>query len=361
METPHKVEGLPHEVEGWAAPDESGVLVPFKFTRRATGPDDVTFKVLYCGICHTDLHELRNQWKNSHYPILPGHEIVGIVTEVGTNVSDFKVGERVGVGLLVWSCAECDACHKGQEQYCDKSVWSFNGTYIDGTPTYGGYSNLMVTDKRFVLHMPDNLPLDAAAPLLCAGITIYSPMKYFGMTEKGKNFGVVGLGGLGHMAVKFGKAFGLVVTIISTHPSKEEEALHTLGADHFLNSRDPEQMEKAAKSMDYIIDTVSAFHSLDSLLQLLKVNGRLILVGLPEKPLQLISSNVVCGRRFVGGSLVGGLQETQEMLDFCGEHNISATIEKLPLKCVNKAMERLEEGDVKYRFVLDIGGGDTPM
>lgn len=340
-------------VEGWAARDESGILSPFNFTRRKTGPHDVTFKIVYSGICHSDLHQIRNEWKGSQYPMVPGHEIVGTVVEVGSEVKIFSAGDRVGVGCMVGSCHHCDSCSKGQEQYCEKVIWTYGSTDVDGSVTFGGYSSLMVCNQSFVVKVPENLPLDAAAPLLCAGITVYSPMKYFQMTEPGKSLGVVGLGGLGHMAVKFGKAFGLKVTVISTSPSKEKEAREVLGADHFVISKDEKQMQGAAKSVDYIIDTVSANHPVEPLLNLLKVNGKLVIVGLPEKPVQFAAPAVVMGRRFVGGSLIGGVKETQEMLDFCGEHNICCMIEKIPMEYVNTAMERLVKGDVKYRFVID--------
>ncbi len=347
-------------VEGWAAKDESGLLSPFNFTRRETGSHDVTFKVAYCGVCHSDLHQIRNDWKNSQYPMVPGHEIVGTVLEVGSEVKNFAVGDRVGVGCMVWSCQQCDSCGKHQEQFCEKVIWTYNGIYVDGLPTFGGYSSWMVCDQRFVVKIPENLPFDAAAPLLCAGITVYSPMKHFEMTEPGRSLGVVGLGGLGHMAVQFGKAFGLKVTVISTSPKKEKEAREVLGADHFLVSKDQKQMQEATKSLDYIIDTVSAEHPLLPLLNLLKVDGRLVLVGMPEKPLCLPPIALTSGRRFVAGSAIGGVKETQEMLDFCGKHNISCVIEKVPMDYVNTAMERLEKGDVKYRFVIDIAGSFSP-
>ncbi|MCO5611649.1 hypothetical protein L7F22_065903 [Adiantum nelumboides] len=336
------------KVEGYAAQDSSGHLAPFVFTRRATGPQDVTFKISYCGICHSDLHQIRDEWGGSIYPMVPGHELVGVVTEVGAEVTKFKVGDRVGVGCMVSSCAECDACEKKVEQYCPRAVWTYNSRDAQGKPTYGGYSSLMVADEKFVLRIPDNLPLDGAAPLLCAGVTVYSPMCHFGMTEKGKHFGVVGLGGLGHMAVKFGKAFGLEVTVISTSPNKKAEAIDILGADHFLVSSDKEAMKKATKSLDYIIDTVSAVHALEPLLNLLTVNGKLVLLGIPEKPLQIQPGAVIFG------SLIGGIEETQEMLDFCAEKNITSMIEKIPMQYVNTAMERLAKSDVKYRFVIDV-------
>nr|ABK21490.1 unknown [Picea sitchensis] len=342
------------EVEGWAARDDSGILSPINFTRRKTGSNDVTFKVAYCGICHSDLHQIRNEWKNSMYPMVPGHEIVGLVTEVGSEVKKFAVGDRVGVGCMVWSCQQCDSCSEGQEQYCDKTVLTYNAINADGSPTFGGYSSLMVCNQRFVVKIPETLPFDAEAPLLCAGITVYSPMKYLQMTEPGKSLGVVGLGGLGHMAVKLGKAFGLRVTVISTSPKKEKEAREVLGADHFIISKDQKQMQDAAKSLDYIIDTVSADHPIQPLISLLKVQGKLVLVGLPENPIYFHPAAVISGRRFVGGSSIGGVKETQEMLDFCAEHNISCMIENIPIDYVNTAMERLGKGDVKYRFVINV-------
>ncbi|KAJ7517614.1 hypothetical protein O6H91_21G031700 [Diphasiastrum complanatum] len=345
---------LEHEVHGWAARDCSGVLSPFKFSRRATGPRDVTFKVLYCGICHSDLHQIRNEWQNSKYPMVPGHEFVGIVTEIGPEVHQHKVGDHVGVGCMVGSCQNCDSCAKGAEQYCECMTPTYNDVDQDGKPTYGGYSALMVCDERFVLQIPKSLPLDAAAPLLCAGITVYSPLRYFGMDEAGKSLGVVGLGGLGHMAVKFGKAFGMNVTVISTSPSKEEEARLILNADNFLVSKNDQQMKKAVKTLDYIIDTVSAKHELEPLLSLLKVNGKLVLVGGPEEPLQLNPFAILFGRKTVAGSTIGGIKETQDMLDFCGVHNLISTIETIPFEYVNKAMDRLAKSDVKYRFVIDV-------
>ncbi|KAG0626426.1 hypothetical protein M758_2G124900 [Ceratodon purpureus] len=343
-----------NEVCGYAAKDKAGHLAPFKFTRKQAGPEDVTFKVLHCGVCHSDLHQIRNEWKNSKYPMVPGHEIIGTVTEVGSSVSKFKVGDTVGVGCMVLSCHQCDSCEKGLEQYCGKVVWSYNATYPDGAPTYGGYSTQMIADERFVLRIPDNLPKDAAAPLLCAGITVWSPMQYFGMNVKGARFGLVGLGGLGHMAVQFAKSFGMHVTIFSTSPNKEKEARELLGADDFVVSKDEEAMKAKAKSIDFIIDTVAAKHSLDPYIAALKTNGKMCLVGMPPESLEIMPATLTSGRKLVAGSAIGGIKETQEMLDYCGEHNITCMIENLPLSECNTAMERLEKNDVKYRFVLDI-------
>eukprot|EP00250_Pteridium_aquilinum_P006634 c16513_g1_i1 orf=331-1392(-) len=342
------------KVDGFAAHDSSGRLTPFSFTRRATGPEDVVFKVTHCGICHSDLHQIRNEWQQAMYPLVPGHEIVGIVTEVGAEVVKFKVGDHVGVGCMVMSCGECDACDQKAEQYCPKLIWTYNSIDLDGSTTYGGYSTLMIASEKFVLRIPDGLPLDGAAPLLCAGITVYSPMHYFGMTERGRHFGVAGLGGLGHMAVKFAKAFSLKVTVISTSPNKKKEALEHLGADSFLISSDRDAMKEASKSIDYIIDTISAPHELEPLLDLLTVNGKLVLVGAPPEPLQFHSPALIIGRRIVGGSLIGGIQETQEMLDFCGEKGITSTIEKISVDYLHTALDRLSKSDVKYRFVIDL-------
>ncbi|KNA23093.1 hypothetical protein SOVF_027990, partial [Spinacia oleracea] len=282
------------------------------------------------------------------------HEIVGIVTKVGNNVKKFKVGEHVGVGVIVGSCEKCESCEQDLENYCPEMVFTYNANDKDGSRTYGGYSDVIVVNQRFVLNIPDNLPLDATAPLLCAGITVYSPMKYYGMAVSGKHLGVCGLGGLGHVAVKFGKAFGLKVTVISSSPDKEDEALNRLGADGFLVSKDAAKMKGAMGTMDFILDTVSAVHSLLPLLGLLKLNGKLITVGLPNKPLELPVFPLVFGRKLVGGSDFGGLKETQEMLDFCGKHNITADIELIKMDYINTAMERLAKSDVRYRFVIDV-------
>lgn len=345
----------PNKAFGWAARDTSGALSPFKFSRRATGEKDVTFKVLYCGICHSDLHMVKNEWGTSTYPLVPGHEIVGEVTEVGSKVKEFKVGDRVGVGCMVGSCRSCNDCTNNLENYCSKMILTYGAKYKDGTLTYGGYSDTMVADEHFVVRIPDTLPLDAAAPLLCAGITVYSPLKYYGLDKPDLHVGVVGLGGLGHMAVKFAKAMGAKVTVISTSPNKKKEALENLGADSFLISRDQDQIQAGIGTMDGIIDTVSAQHPLLPLIGLLKTNGKLIIVGAPEKPFELPAFPLLQGRKMVGGSGIGGMKETQEMLDFAAEHGIKPDIEVIAMDYVNTAMERLLKSDVKYRFVLDIG------
>ncbi|KAL7230556.1 hypothetical protein ACSBR2_008931 [Camellia fascicularis] len=345
----------PVKAFGWAARDPSGVLSPFKFSRRETGEEDVRFKVLYCGICHSDLHSIKNEWGFSTYPHVPGHEIVGVVTEVGSKVTKFKVGDTVGVGCMVGSCQSCENCSHDLENYCSKIILTYMSKYHDGTLTHGGYSNHMVANERFVVRFPENLPLDGGAPLLCAGITVYSPLKYYGLNKPGTHLGVVGLGGLGHVAVKFAKAFGVRVTVISTSPGKKEEAMKHLGADSFLVSKDADQMQAAMGTMDGIIDTVSSIHPVMPLIGLLKTQGKLVMVGAPDKPLELPVFPLLTGRKLVGGSAMGGMKETQEMIDFAAEHNITADVEVVSMDYVNTAMERLHKGEVRYRFVIDIG------
>ncbi|KAI0507179.1 hypothetical protein KFK09_013300 [Dendrobium nobile] len=340
---------------GLAARDNSGVLSPFHFSRRANGEDDVTIKILYCGICHSDLHQLKNEWKNTIYPCVPGHEIVGVVTEIGSKVAKFKIGDKAGVGCLIGSCHSCESCNQNEENYCSKFVLTYNSVCADGAITYGGYSDKIVVDQHFVVKLPENLAMDKAAPLLCAGITVYSPMKNLQLNEPGKHLGVVGLGGLGHVAVKFGKAFGMKVTVISTSVKKREEAIDRLGADEFLVSSDPLQMQAAMGTMDGIIDTVSAKHDLVPLIALLKTKGWLVMIGIPEHPLELSVGPLLFGGKTITGSLIGGIKDTQEMIDFAGKHNITADIELISADYVNKAMERLAKADVRYRFVIDIG------
>ncbi|KAL2468205.1 Cinnamyl alcohol dehydrogenase 7 [Forsythia ovata] len=350
-----------HEMEhpvnafGWAARDTTGILSPFNFSRRATGDLDVQFKILYCGICHSDLHFVKNAWGFTQYPIVPGHEMVGVVTEVGNKVEKVKVGDKVGVGCLVGSCRECDSCTEDLENYCSKLIITYCGKDVDGTTTYGGYSDIMVANEHFVVRWPENFPLDAGAPLLCAGITTYSPLKHYGLDKPGLHIGVVGLGGLGHVAVKFAKVFGSKVTVISTSANKKEEAIEKLGADSFLVSGNEEEMHGAAGTLDGIIDTVSAVHPLAPLISLLKTDGKLIMVGAPENPLEVPVFPLLTGRKVVAGSSIGGLKETQEMIDFAAKHNILPDVEIIPIDYVNTAMERLLKSDVKYRFVIDIG------
>ncbi|KAG0492553.1 hypothetical protein HPP92_005951 [Vanilla planifolia] len=355
MAAMENVEKAGNQAFGLAARDNTGVLSPFHFNRRKNGDDDVTIQILYCGICHSDLHQVKNEWKNTVYPCLPGHEIAGIVNEVGSNVRKFKVGDKAGVGYLVGSCGSCDGCKQNMENYCPKLIFTYNSTDKDGTTSYGGYSNFIVVNQSFVLKLPDNLPMDKAAPLLCAGITVYSPLRSSGLAEHGKHLGVVGLGGLGHVAVKFGKAFGMKVTVISSSASKKDEAIRRLGADAFLVSRDPEQIQAAVGTMDGIIDTVSAKHDLATLISLLKIKGKLMMVGAPDQPLEVPVFPLLFGGKAISGSIIGGIKETQEMLEFAGKHDITAEIELVSASYANEALERLAKGDVRYRFVIDIG------
>ncbi|KAK4752821.1 hypothetical protein SAY87_021619 [Trapa incisa] len=293
QETPYHTQ----MVSGWAAHDSSGKIEPFIFKRRENGPNDVTIKILYCGICHSDLHFAKNDWGITMYPVVPGHEITGVIVKVGNNVTKFKVGDRAGVGCLAASCLECDFCLNSEENYCDKIQFTYNGIFWDGSVTYGGYSKMIVADHRFVVRIPDALPMDAAAPLLCGGVTVFSPFKDHNLLGSGppRKVGVVGLGGLGHVAVKFGKAFGHHVTVISTSPSKEAEAKQRLGADDFIVSTDADQMNAAKRRLDFILDTVSAKHSLGPILELLKVNGTLVTVGAPERPFELPAFPLIFG------------------------------------------------------------------
>ncbi|PNX92643.1 cinnamyl alcohol dehydrogenase [Trifolium pratense] len=297
----------------------------------------------------------KNEWYNTMYPFVPGHELVGVVTEVGSKVEKFKVGDKVGVGYVIDSCRSCQNCDDNLENYCPKYTVTCGAKYRDGTITYGGYSDSMVADEHFVIRIPDNLPLEVAGPLLCAGVTVYSPLKYFGLDKPGLHIGVVGLGGLGHMAVKFAKAFGAHVTVISTSPNKENEALDHLGADSFIISRDPNQMQAAIGTLDGIIDTVSAGHALLPMIGLLKTNGKLVMLGVIVKPLELPEYALLAGRKLIAGSTVGGIKETQEMIDFAAKHDVKPDIEIVPIDYVNTAMERLAKADVRYRFVIDIG------
>ncbi|CAA0831802.1 Cinnamyl alcohol dehydrogenase 7 [Striga hermonthica] len=348
LETQHPIKAL-----GWAANDPSATFTPFNFSRRATGELDVQFKVLYCGICHSDLHLAKNEWGFTAYPLIPGHEIVGVVTEIGAKVTKFKKGDIVGVGCWVGSCRECEECRKGEESYCPKILMTVSGTYFDGTPNFGGFSDIMVVDEHFIIRWPENLALDKGAPLLCAGITTYSPMKRFGLDRPGIRVGVVGLGGIGHLTVKFAKAFGCKVTVVSSSVNKKEEAVERFGADEFLVSTDQEQMQAAFGTLDGIIDTVSANHSLLPLVNLLKPHRQLILIGAPPK-LEIPIFPLLIGGKAIVGTAAGGIKETQEMIDFAAEHNILPDVEIIPMDYVNTAMDRLERADVKYRFVIDV-------
>lgn len=340
---------------GWAARDTSGQLSPFKFQRRDLKPDDICIQITHAGICHSDLHQIRNEWSNATYPMVPGHEIVGFVTEVGSAVTKFKVGDRAGVGCMVDACFDCDHCGKGLQQFCRKgSVMTYNGKDYDGNITYGGYSTHIVVKDKAALKVPNSLPLDGVAPLLCAGITTYSPIKHYGLDKPGTKLGVLGLGGLGHMAVKFGVAMGCEVTVISRSKDKEAEA-KALGAHHYLVSTDEEAMKAAAGTLDGIVDTVSAPHNTQQLVDLLDVSGTIVLVGAPPgNNMPVAQQSLIFKRAKIGGSLIGGFEETQEMLDFCGEKGVTSQVEVIDMQDVNKAMDRLAKGDVKFRFVIDV-------
>jgi uncharacterized zinc-type alcohol dehydrogenase-like protein len=314
----------------------------------------VEIEIRYCGVCHSDLHTARNEWGNAVYPCVPGHEIVGVVTAVGSHVKKFKVGDRAGVGCLVDSCRECANCKDGLEQFCHTgATFSYGSPERDGSGiTHGGYSQSIVTHEDFVLHIADNLPLDAAAPLLCAGITTYSPLKYW-KVGKGTRVGVLGLGGLGHMGVKLAVAMGAEVTMLSHSPSKEKDAKR-LGAHQFVLTSDAEQAKKVTGYFDFILDTVSAEHDYNFYLGLLRTNGTMVCVGVPPSPTPVAAFSIIFGRKSLAGSLIGGLPETQEMLDFCAEHNIVSDIELIRMDQINEAYERMMKGDVRYRFVIDM-------
>jgi uncharacterized zinc-type alcohol dehydrogenase-like protein len=323
--------------------------------RRKPTPHDVEIEIQYCGVCHSDLHTARNEWHSTVYPCVPGHEIVGKVVSVGNHVSKFKVGDIVGVGCMVDSCRECEYCKEGLEQYCEPGMTgTYNGRdkYLPNTPTFGGYSESIVVDENFVLRIPQNLNLAATAPLLCAGITTYSPLRHWNVGP-GKKVGIVGIGGLGHMGIKLAKAMGAHVVAFTTSESKFEEAKR-LGADEVVLSKDPEQMAAYRGKLHFILDAVSAQHDINAYLSLLRTDGSLALVGAPEQPLPVAAFSLIPGRKSFAGSMIGGIAETQEMLDFCGEHNITSDIEMINIQQINEAYDRLLKGDVKYRFVIDM-------
>jgi uncharacterized zinc-type alcohol dehydrogenase-like protein len=341
-------------VKGYAAHDAVSRLVPWNFERRDPGPLDVQVEILYCGVCHSDIHQARNEWNNSNYPMVPGHEIIGKVVKVGEDVKRFKPGDLAGVGVIVDSCRVCNNCKNNLENYCEKgAAYSYNSFEMDRkTPIYGGYSNQIVTTEDFVFRISDKLPLPGVAPLLCAGITTYSPLRYW-KVGTGHKVGVLGLGGLGHMAVKFASSFGAEVTMLSTSPSKEADAMK-LGAHHFLYTKDTEQVKKAHSGFNFIVDTVSAPHNYNMYLDMLKTDGVLICVGIPPTPIEMFGFSLLGNRRSIGGSSIGGLKETQEMLDYCAENNIVSEVEIIAMKDINEAYERMIKGDVKYRFVIDM-------
>jgi alcohol dehydrogenase (NADP+) len=345
-----------YNAKAYSAASATSPLASTTIVRRDPTEHDVRIEILFCGICHSDLHQTRNEWSGvmpTVYPCVPGHEIVGRVAGVGSAVTKFKPGDLAAVGCLVDSDRTCPECQAGLEQFCPNMTLTYNfpDKHLGGV-TYGGYSDSITVDERFVLRVPSNLGLAGTAPLLCAGITTYSPLRHWGVT-KGKKVGVVGLGGLGHMAVKFAHALGAHVVVFTTSPSKKDDALR-LGADEVVVSRDGNAMQKHTGSVDFILDAVSADHDINAYIQLLRRDGNITIVGAPEKPLSISGFGLLFGRRSVSGSPIGGLPETQEMLDFCGAHNITADVEVIPIQKVNEAYERLLKSDVKYRFSIDM-------
>jgi uncharacterized zinc-type alcohol dehydrogenase-like protein len=341
----------------YAAQSAGSGMAPFTIQRRAVRPQDVQIEILYCGVCHSDLHQVRNEWQNTMptvYPCVPGHEIVGRVTKAGSAVKKFKEGDMAAVGCMVDSDRTCPSCRAGEEQFCDSfPTLTYNAEdKVLGGVTYGGYSDSIVVDEAFVLRVPNNLTPAGAAPLLCAGITTYSPMHHWNV-RKGQKVGVVGLGGLGHMGLKFAKALGAHAVLFTTSANKTADAVR-LGADEVVVSKNPAEMQKQAGSFDFILDTASGEHNLNAYLQLLKLDGTMTLVGAPEKPAPIDIFNLLFRRRSLAGSIIGGIRETQEMLDFCGERGITSDIELIPIQQINQAYERLLKADVKYRFVIDM-------
>lgn len=341
------------KVRGYAAQKAKAALGPYSFERRAPSDHDVVIDIGYCGICHTDIHQVGDEWGGSKFPMVPGHEITGTVSQVGPKVTRYKAGDRVGVGCFVNSCRKCGPCSKNLEQYCTEGmVTTYNGTEKDGTPTQGGYSNKIVVDENYVLSIPDNLPLDKAAPLLCAGVTLYSPLVHW-KAGPGKKVAIIGLGGIGHMGVKLAHALGAEVTVLS-HSLKKQEDGKKLGADHFYATSDPQTFEKLKGYFDLMINTVSAELDWNQYLDLLALDGAMVIVGIPEKEIPVGSYPLVAGRRSIAGSLIGGIKETQEMLNFCSKNNIASEIEVIPIQKVNEAYKRILASDVRYRFVIDI-------
>ncbi len=347
----------------YAASAAEAPLAPYRIERRAPGAHEVQIDIKYCGVCHSDIHQVRDEWGGSVFPMVPGHEIVGVVSQIGSQVGKWQVGDVVGVGCFVDSCRHCEACKEGEEQFCAEGMSAtYNGFErkpeggLDTTrPTYGGYSTCITVDESYVLRIPANMPLERAAPLLCAGITTYSPLRHFGV-KAGDKIAVVGLGGLGHMAVKIAKAMGAHVTVLSHSAGKREDALR-LGADDFLVTRDETVFKQHAGRFDFILDTISAQHDYNAYLGLLRRDGTMVLVGVPE-PTPVHAFSLIGGRKRLAGSLIGGIRETQEMLDFCAAHDVAADIELIPIQQINAAYERMLKGDVRYRFVIDIASLD---
>jgi uncharacterized zinc-type alcohol dehydrogenase-like protein len=337
----------------YAAYTANTPLAPYTFERRDPLANDVVIDIQYCGICHSDIHQVREEWDTGTFPMVPGHEITGIVKAIGPQVTRYKVGDRVGVGVFVDSCRDCEECRNHLEQYCSVgTVWTYNSRDKAGLPTYGGYSDTIVVDENYVLRIPDNLPLDASAPLLCAGITLYSPLRHWG-AGPGASIAIVGVGGLGHIGVKLAHALGAEVTALS-HSMKKEADAARLGADHFYATSDPNTFKKLDRTFDLIVNTVSAGIDWNAYLNLLKVDGTLVIVGLPPDDVPVSAGNLTGRRLSLAGSNIGGMQETQEMLDFCGQHNIACDVEVIPMQQVNDAYERVLRSDVRYRFVIDM-------
>lgn len=339
--------------KAYAAPAAKAPLAPFSVTRREPGPSDIVVDIQYCGVCHSDIHQVRDEWGGASFPMVPGHEIVGRVSRIGAAVSRFEVGDSAGVGCFVDSCRTCGSCRDGEEQYCESTpVFTYNSRDKAGEPTYGGYSESIVVDEAYAVSISPKLDLASAAPLLCAGITTFSPLRRWKIGA-GHRVGVIGLGGLGHMGVKFARALGAHVVLFSSSPAKAEDA-RRLGADEVASSRDPEVLASYAKRLDFILDTVSAPHDINAFLSMLKRDGTMVLLGVPEVPHALQTFPLLINRRSLSGSLIGGIAETQAMMDFCAEHGLVSDVEVIPVQQINAAYERVVRGDVKYRFVIDM-------
>lgn len=355
---------MPIIVSAYAARTPLASLMPYTFEYGKLKAREVHIKVKYCGICHTDIHLARGEWGSmSMYPMVPGHEIVGLVEAVGPKVSKFRKGDRAAIGFFRDACRKCERCRFGLEQYCNRVVLTCSDQDREGRLTHGGFASDIVCEERFVLRLPSTLNMASAAPLLCAGVTVWSPIKHFGMDKKGTSIGVIGLGGLGHMVVKFAKAFGAKCTVISTTPDKKKEALEVFGAHDFVVSTDTRAMEEREGTLDFIIDTVSVPKDLDFFMKMLRVEGILVTVGLPSEGLsiELSPTTLIRQRKQIAGSLVGSISDTQKMLNFCAEHNITATIELITMDRINEAFDRIRSNDVRYRFVVDVGASSSPF
>ncbi len=340
--------------KGYAAQSASSPLLPFQFQRRDVGANDVQIKILFCGVCHSDIHQVRDEWGGSIFPMVPGHEIVGRITQVGASVKKFKPGDIAGVGCFVDSCRACASCQAGNEQYCEGGmVGTYNSYEKDGaTPTYGGYSNHIVVDEDYVLHISGELHLEAVAPLLCAGITTYSPLKHWHVS-RGQQVAVVGLGGLGHMGVKLAASFGAEVTVLSSSAAKKADAIR-MGAHHFQVVNEEKNLHQLRNRFDFMLNTVSAPHNLDAYLSMLKTDGTMVMVGIPPEAIPLSAFSLITKRKTLAGSMIGGIRETQEMLDYCAKHQIVSDVELIAIQDIENAYARMVKGDVRYRFVIDM-------